>query len=71
MEGMNDELMDQFGGAEGGAGGGGTGPNGEVGIAVTEEERDAIDRLVGMGFDRDVVIQSYFACDKNEELTAN
>lgn len=40
-------------------------------IEVTEAERDSIDRLVSMGFEREVVIQSYFACDKNEELTAN
>lgn len=38
---------------------------------MTEEERAAIDRLVGMGFERNMVIQAYFACDKNEEMTAN
>lgn len=40
-------------------------------IRVTQEEHQAIERLCAMGFDRNMVIQAYFACDKNEELTAN
>ncbi|KAJ4411658.1 UV excision repair protein rad23 [Gnomoniopsis sp. IMI 355080] len=46
-------------------------PPGAQTIAVSEEERDAIERLCRLGFDRDQAIQAYFACDKNEELAAN
>ncbi|KAL2258608.1 hypothetical protein VTK26DRAFT_8026 [Humicola hyalothermophila] len=46
-------------------------PPGVHQIAVTEEERDAIERLVRLGFTQDQAIQAYFACDKNEELAAN
>ncbi|GAA6018250.1 hypothetical protein JCM10207_002884 [Rhodosporidiobolus poonsookiae] len=61
------DLLDQFGDDDGE----GAGPGGAQYIQVTEEERAAIDRLVAMGFERNMVIQAFIACDRNEELAAN
>jgi hypothetical protein len=62
-----------FGGMEGMLGGeeGEEGEEGGVQVQVTPEEQAAIERLIALGFDRNMVIQTYFACDKNEEVAAN
>eukprot|EP00002_Diphylleia_rotans_P022548 TRINITY_DN4416_c0_g1_i1.p1 TRINITY_DN4416_c0_g1~~TRINITY_DN4416_c0_g1_i1.p1 ORF type:complete len:369 (+),score=93.64 TRINITY_DN4416_c0_g1_i1:84-1190(+) len=40
----------------------------EDSLQLTQEDRQAVERLCAMGYDRTQVIQVYVACDKNEEV---
>lgn len=40
-------------------------------ISLTEHDENAINRLCELGFDRNLVVQVYMACDKNEEVAAD
>lgn len=68
----SEDGLGAFAGEEGEAGAVLPGPEeGTVQIQVTQEDQDAIGRLCELGFDRELVIQIYFACDKNEEVAAD
>lgn len=47
------------------------GDEGVVRLTLTEQDESAIRRLCELGFDRNLVIQVYMACDKNEEVAAD
>ena len=42
-----------------------------INIEMTEKDEESVQRLIELGFDKSLVTQVYFACNKDEQITAN
>lgn len=40
-------------------------------VSVTQDEKEAIDRLEALGFERALAIEAFLACDRDEQMAAN
>jgi UV excision repair protein RAD23 len=76
LEFLNED--DNESGADSEAGPGGLGPGvpstggmQTIQIPVDERDREALNRIVSMGFPEEMALQAYFACEKNEEAAVN
>eukprot|EP00474_Spongospora_subterranea_P008546 CRZ09004.1 hypothetical protein [Spongospora subterranea] len=65
------QILQSFGIAGASPGGGGAGGDGSNVVQVSLADRQAIERLAGLGFSHNRALEAYLACDRNEEIAAN